>query len=237
MKFSALIYELRRNILRDVSDAISADEADLLWSDPSLAVYVNEGYFRFCHLTEYLHDVTTPAVCQITLQEGVRDYQLHKSVIRVQSVETENLVLPVQAVDNYLGDRPDIVTYQPQRKYDVPGLFAVIPDYDVGALKTIGTPTAEYDGKILTLRVTRYPLEKLTLDNPSAEPELPEQFQLDMLEWAAFRALRNHDTDAENMNKASAHKTRFEQAVQEIKDELRARKFARIDFSPSWRWT
>jgi hypothetical protein len=47
-----------------------------------------------------------------------------------------------------------------------------------------------------------------------AEPEIPRQWHLDLCEWAAWRALRNHDNDLENLQKASAHKKAFEDVVE-----------------------
>lgn len=236
MDLNELLSELRRNILRDVSDAISADEADLLWTDASLVNYINDAYFRFCHLTEYIQDASTPEVCEIPLVEGTTTYSLNPAVIRVLSVELGNLVLPVVSTDVYHGSRADIASYEKVRKEQFPGVHAVVPDYDIGKLVVVGTPTAEDAGGVLRLRVTRYPLERMDLKVSDETPELPERFHLDLLEWAAYRALRNHDSDGEAMQKASAHSTRFERAVEEVKQEFKARKFTRIEYATSWRW-
>lgn len=236
MDLNGLLSELRRNILRDVSDAMSADEADLLWTDPSLTNYINDGYFRFCHLTQYLQDASTPEVTEVILTEGVTEYALHPAVITVMSATLGDLLLPVVSTDVYHGHRPDIASFEKVRRETYPGVHAVVPDYEVGKLIIVGKPTAEDAGKTLKLRVTRYPLVELSLDNGEAVPEIPSRFHLDMIEWAAFRALRNHDADGENMAKASAHSTRFERAVDEVKQELKMRKFARIEYDTSWRW-
>jgi len=232
-----LLKELRSNILRDVSDAISPDEADFLWSDPSLVSYINDGYFRFAHLTEYLQDATTEAVTRVPLIADTREYPLHKAVIRVLSAELNDTVIPVVSADTYLGNNADVTSYgalKPQNNRS--GVVAVVPDYEVGMLKLVGVPDTKNIGVPLRLRVSRYPVAKANLDTPNVELEFPERFHLDIIEWAAFRALRNHDADAENMRKASAHKTRFMEAVEEVKTEYRARKFSRIEFTPSWRW-
>lgn len=237
MNLNQLLAELRRNILRDVSDAVSVDEADLLWSDDALVAYINEGYFRFAQMTEYLQDATTEAVTRIPLVDGQRDYALHPSIIRVLSVELRNTVIPVVSTDTYFGNNADITSYEVMApRNDRSGIVAAVPDYEVGTLKLVGVPDAKNVGEPLRLRVSRYPLAKATLDAPNEELEFPERFHLDIIEWAAFRALRNHDADAENMAKASAHKTRFMQAVEEVQTEYRARKFSRMTFSPSWRW-
>ena len=236
MKPNELLGELRRNILRDVSGAVSADEEDFLWSDPSLMLYINEGYFRFCQLTQYLHDATTPAVCVYPVVLGQTDYPMHPSVLGVMSAAYDGRLLPVISHDYSTGDLSDFSGLASPREFSGAGVFAVVPDYETGSLRVIGTPTTEDEGKPITLRVTRYPLAKLSLDTPDIEPELPERFHLDILEWAAFRALRNHDHDGENMAKASAHSTRFERAVEEVKQEVKTRRFTRMGYTGSWRW-
>ena len=71
----------------------------------------------------------------------------------------------------------------------------------------------------------------------SAELDLPALFHLDVLEWAAYRALRNHDADAENMGKAEQHRQRFDQAVTEGRDYARSLLNREIRFSPKTRWS
>lgn len=236
MNTGELLTELRHNILRDVSGAISVDEQDLLWTDPSLLNYLNDGYFRFCRLTEYLQDATTASVVEVLIEEGVVDYPLHQSIIRVQSARLDNLTVPITSQDRATGAMEDTAAHSQYLLTPVPGLFAVQPDYQIGSLRTVGVPSAKEAGKVLRLRVTRYPLEPLSLSDPTLSPELPAHMHLDLLEWAAFRALRNHDADGESMGKASAHSTQFQRAVDEAKKEMSAREFSHMTFSPSWRW-
>lgn len=236
MNLNELLHELRTNMLRDVSDAVSADEDDLLWTDPSLVRYLNDGYFRFCRLTEYIQDATTPAVVEIALQTGVVDYPMHPSVLRVMSAQLGNMTIPVSSYDTYAGTQEDTAALTRHIVSDKTGLYGVIPDYGIGSLRTIGVPGDDEDGKTLRLRVRRYPINKLDLNAPEAELELPEHMHLDIAEWAAFRAYRNHDADAEAGAKASAHSTRFQRAVDEAKAELKVREFSRINYAPSWRF-
>lgn len=236
MTLTGLIEELRSNILRDVSDAVSADELDHLWSDQSLTNYINDAYFRFCQRTQYIQDASTQAVCEITLVAGQVDYPLHEAIIQVLSVEYGNVILPLRSANEYMGRPADTVGRSPVRRCDPPYLSGAVPDYEIGTLRVLGTPLAEHDGQTLQLRVTRYPLTRLSLDDAETQLEIPERFHLDMLEWAAFRALRNHDPDGEAMAKASAHSTRFERAIQEVRAERRARTMTRIGFVGSQGW-
>jgi len=237
VKLEELLDELRRNLLRDVSDAVSVDQADLLWTDLSLVRYINEGYFRFCRRTHYLRDASTPEVCEVVLEEGVSEYPLHESVLKVLTASYGNLTLSVTSADEMLNVGDDSVGMQARMaNNEHRSVSAVVPDFDRGTLKVVGTPGARDDGKTIYLRVSRLPLERLALDEPEREPEIPEHLQLDILEWAAFRALRNHDHDGENMRKASAHKTQFNEAVEYLLDEARDRHFVPAKFAASWRW-
>lgn len=236
MTLQEMLEELRDVILRDVSNAISADEQDLLWSDASLLRYINNGYQRFCERAMILEDATSPEATQIALQEGVMSYPLHKSVISVASAVLDGKALRKTSTRVSQGDLPEVVGFSPALVTKYRGVSAYVPDYNAGTFYVLGTPTAEEDGKIVNLRVVRLPLTLLSLDDVEASPEIPEQYHLDILEWAAFRALRNHDNDAENMAKASAHSTRFERAVEEAKRTHEARTFVGFSHSPSWRW-
>lgn len=235
MNTSELLQELRENVLRDVSDAESVGEQDLLWSNSSLLRYLNEAYFRFCRLSKYLQDATTEEVTVVELESGKADYPLNPAILEVLSAEYGNLSLATTTTQVILGDRPD--TASPQAyvtAYRDHPVTAVVPDYQLGTLKVVGTPRDADDGGRINLRVCRLPLEPLKLDGEG--PELPFHMQLDMLEWAVYRCLRNHDYDGENMQKANSHKRRFEEAVEEAIEEYRARSFAGAAFSPSWRW-
>lgn len=74
---------------------------------------------------------------------------------------------------------------------------------------------------MIYLRVARLPLAAFTVDQLDAECEIADDYQLDMLEWAAWRALMNSDIDGHRSD-AKDHKARFEEAVRMVrKDVLR----------------
>jgi len=223
-----MLGELRGPLLRDVSGALSTDEV--------LVRYINDGYQRFCERSMILEDATSPEATQIVLQEGVLSYPLHKSVISVASAVLDGKALRKASTNQSQGHLPEVIGFGPGIVSSYRGVSAYLPDYNVGTFHVVGTPTEADTGKIINLRVVRLPLVPLTLDDVAASPEIPMQYHLDILEWAAFRALRNHDNDAENMAKASAHSTRFERAVEEAKRTHENRTFVGFSFAPSWRW-
>jgi hypothetical protein len=89
------------------------------------------------------------------------------------------------------------------------------------------TPSADEEGLVLNLRVARLPLVTFTADKLREVCELPEEHQLDMLEWAAYRALRNSDIDGHS-DAAGKHEKRFDDAVQEILKDIRRKMHAPI---------
>tara|TARA_Y100001956_G_scaffold74658_1_gene81930 strand:- start:25 stop:726 length:702 start_codon:yes stop_codon:yes gene_type:complete len=231
-----LLEELRECVLRDVSDATSADEADYLWTDKQLLRYLNEGYFKYAERSGILEDAATPAVCQIQLEAGKTEYPLHESITRVTSATYNSMVLKLAtiATEHNLPDESAHLTATQSIGYR--GVTAFAPDYNVGVFHVIGTPTAEDDGKIVRLRVKRLPLVPITEDTLDDPLEMPEQYHLDIVEWAAFRALRNRDYDGENQAKASAHKTQFFASIEEAKQTHRERTFTGMQYGDSWRW-
>lgn len=238
MTLEELLDELRTNVLRDTSTAVTASEADNLWTDATLVRYINEGYFQFARRTQLLRDDATPAVTQLTLVQDVGRYKLDRRVLSVQSVHLSDGTPLIKSTHPTLFFEPanvarattGVPNWQPGR----PSLYTV--DTAMRILRIRGTPSAAMVGEVLQMRVTRLPLEPLCIDDLQGEPEIPGDYQLDMLEWAAFRALRNHDTDGENLRKASAHKTRFMQAVEEVLTDNRRQMFTPIQFQPNAHW-
>ena len=93
------------------------------------------------------------------------------------------------------------------------------------------------DGRqIIQMRVARMPKAVLTVDDLEAELEVDEDYHLVILEWAAYRALRNHDTDVENIGKATSHKNRFNEVVAEAEEDSRRAMFAPVEFIFNSRW-
>lgn len=69
------------------------------------------------------------------------------------------------------------------------------------------------------------PLTRLSLDRLDECPEVPEEYHLPMLDWAAYLALSNHDADAESLNRASLRQQSFERTIaQSILDTRRRRR-------------
>lgn len=245
MTLGDLLDELRTNVLRDVSTAVTqGDSGDELWTDRSLVRYINEGYFKFARRTLALRDDVTPRITRIPLVQGQTRYPLDARVVAVLSVVSSDGSPLTKSTHPAMWYEPANtarsgrgVVRGTHAGWCAPGrpmLYAV--DAAAKILTVQGVPDEDSAQHTLHLRVARVPLEPLCHTDLCAELEFDEDYLYDILEWAAFRALRNHDTDAENMAKASAHKTRFNQAVEETQVDIRRQMFQPIQFEPNTDW-
>lgn len=232
MNLAEQLAELRNNILRDRSDLIAGD-ADSLWTDATLLSYIKDAEWRFARRTLILRDATTSATCRVVLANGVKTYALHESVIGVLSAryDTDDFDLKRSGhaiVASYTP--PEFLELNPAASYSLPpgrpqAFFTdetlVYSGLNRVTMTLFPVPSATEGGKVVMLRVIRRPLTCYTSDNLERESEIPEDYQLDVLEWAAYRALRGFDSDAGSPTKADAHKAEFEEAILRAQNEMK----------------
>jgi len=231
MNLEALLGELRENVLRDDAELASGPN-DFLWSDETLVRYINEAQRKFARKTLLLRDASTPEVAQVTLRAGVSSYVLHDRVLAVVSAKYDT-----DSVDLGRVGRAAVTTlwyYEPpffdpsQATALTPGrprAFSTDETLDVDSQQAITlvvypTPTATEEGKIIYLRTCRMPMSNFDINDLKAECELNEDYHLDMLEYAAFLALRNSDIDGHSAQSAE-HEKRFTDAVEEALKDVR----------------
>lgn len=238
MSLQELLDELRGNILRDVSDAVGPAN-DKLWTDDTLVRYIDDGYRRFARRSLLIRDSTTPEVTELALEVGVDRYALHKDVLAVLTARINGTDYDLHKTthDSIAGavansDRALASGVAPGPSE--PRWFNM--DEESKVLRVFPNVGADFDGAVVKMRVARMPRDRLTVDKLDAELEIDEDYHLDILEWAAYRALRNHDVDVENMGKATSHKNRFEEAVNEAIKDSRRSMFAPVEFVFNSRW-
>lgn len=231
MKLEELLDELRVNILRD--DAVlAAGPSDQLWTDDALVRYINDAQSMWARKTLALRDASTADVVEVPLSAGVAAYDLHKSILSVVSARFDDNEVDLPRfgrsnVDLLLGIDPPF--------FDAAQIAAISPGPPLGystderlniddesavVLTVMPAPSADEDGLTLFLRVARLPLEDFDIEDTEAECELPSIYQLDMLEWAAYRALMNSDIDGHS-DAAKEHKKRFEDSTKEVLKDIR----------------
>lgn len=244
MTLGELLTLLRGSILNDRSDRVGGS-SDYLWTDETLVTYINEAQRKLCVQGLVLRDGTTDEVTKITLVPGQATYTLNPAVIAVISAKREDQTVDLTRVGHAV-----LTAYrQPSDNWIDPAGFTQLPpgmplafstdeglsDTDSDSLEQVvlrvyPTPSAEMAGKVLRLRVIRKPLTKLDNRYRSASPEVPEDHHIEMLDYAAYLALRIVDDDAGAARRAAEFLAMFNANV------LEARRLAmRKLFAPtSW---
>lgn len=245
MKTRELIHEARENILRDISTAVDRSrDADARWSDATLVRYLQDAEAKFAIQTLCLRDSTSPAT-RICLRAGQVLYPMHRSVRVVYAAQCGRTHLALTTYNRLLERRPPVGAGAPVID---PGAVGAPTHYytdaDSGHLGVYPTPGEGEDGAEVVLRVARLPLRPISLDRLDAESEIPEEYHLDLVDWACWRALRNQDADLEVdgegiqllMARATSHRNRFEAAVKECVRmmKLRGAQHVRMAVNTNW---
>lgn len=232
MNLEALLAELRENVLRDDAKLASGPN-DQLWTDEALVRYINDAQQRFARKTLSLRDASTPEVVEVTLATGVSTYVLHESILAVVTARYDTdtvdlhrvgrsaVMLAVPLEDPPWFDPNSVAVLTPGR----PLAFSTDETMDVDVRQAVTltvypAPTVDENGKTVYLRTARLPLEAFDIDKLNVECELPEMYQLDMLEWAAYRATRNSDIDGHS-SASERHEARFKAACEEVLKDVR----------------
>jgi len=244
MTLGEQLAELRFNVLRDRSNLI-AGRPDSLWSDETLLRYIGDAERRFARRSLILRDSTTPEVTQVTLKQGVQTYPLHKVALAVISARYVNsvgnaydlqrsghaLITQTTTLESLIWDPAD-----PYSTVLPPGdPLAYFTDETLVynrhaqmALSVYPVPDLPQDGTVLHLRTIRLPMSGYrNIDaDLRRESEINEDYHLDVLEWAAYRAQRTFDGDAGAPTSAEEHKKAFLEAVVQATREAKRKLFA-----------
>lgn len=244
MTLGELLQLLRGSILNDRSDRASGT-SDYLWTDETLVTYINEAQRRFAVQGLVLRDSVTDEVTKVTLVAGQTHYPLHESVIAVLSARNQSQQADLNRVGHAaLGAyrAPSDSWVDPTAVIGLPSGATLAYSTDEGLsdsdsdalsqvlLRVYPEPAAAQTGTILRLRVARKPLEKFRATNLGASPEIPEDHHIEMLDWAAYLALRIVDDDAGAAKRALEFKATFEQHVKEARTLVMRKLFAPMDW-------
>ena len=91
----------------------------------------------------------------------------------------------------------------------------------------------------MRLRVVRKPIDELTVNSLSAELEIPREHHLELLDWAAYLALRIVDDDAGSAKRALEFRASFNEHVKAARTVAMRKMFAPIPWGPGrngWTW-
>lgn len=235
MNLGELRAELRTNILHDYSELAEGSDDDRLWSDETLNRYINEAQRRFARKGLILR-TAADEFGLVRCVAGTSTYTLDPLVLAVisckQGADPADLARAGHNIFNsYIA--PDPLFFNPSSLSALPPgkPLAFSTDEEVVqeqtdaiqqiSLKIYPTPTAPYTDDF-HLRVVRLP-KTLVSDDDGCE--LPEDHQLEMLDWAAYLALRVVDRDAEDATRAAERRAAFEAAVKAARDTVMRKMF------------
>lgn len=243
MNTGDLLSELRENILHDRSDQV-AGVTDRLWSDATLIRYMNEAQRRFARKSLIIRDNSSDAT-KVTLVTGQELYTLDPSVLAVISAKysTDRNDL-ARAGHSALGSytQPDSYFFDPSQLSSLPPgkVLAYSTDETVSAddydsmsvvtLRVYPAPDVTQNGALLRLRIVRLPMTPLSLAALKAYPEIPEDHHLDMLDWAAYLALRIVDGDGGMPERAAEFRASFDANVKGARDVVMRKLFAPVQW-------
>lgn len=242
MTLGELLGLLRGSILNDRTDRI-AGSSDYLWTDETLVTFINEAQRRFAVQGLVLRDGSTDEATKIMLVSGQAVYPLHSSVFAVLSAKTETGVSDLKRVGHSF-----LNAYrQPTETWVDPATLAGLApgaplayatddelglddddSYSLVKLRVYPTPDAAADGMVLRLRVLRRPIEPLDVNDLDGAPEIPSDHHIEMLDYAAYLALRIVDDDAGSPRRAADFLASFNDSVRQARALTMRKLFAPI---------
>ena len=248
MHTDEMLAELRHHMLRDVSDQV-AGASDYLWSDNGLMLYINQGYNRFARQTKCIRDAMTPSICQFTTVADQNFYTLDPHVVSILSIRMTG-----DTADLARAGHADLDTYrQPDTYFFDPGQLSSMPpgkpmawatdegvvqdadgSYRAIQLRLYPIPTSDYAVIVGNMRVARLPLTLLSISQPDAAPEIPEEHHMDILNWAAYLALRGVDLDVAGggaWDRAKEFRAAFDDAVNDMKRDAQSKMFRPLQWA------
>lgn len=212
----------RAELLAELKAVLRETTYDAAWGDTRLIRYLSEGQDKFCKKTGFFVDKTNYT---LTLATNTASYALPARAIQVLNVwDGSRRLGKFEERDRapFLGD-----TWDPgytDTAVGLPGAWQA--DATTGYITLYPTPPAAFNGRVLTLHLWRYSRYALTNDNTTgpgvvAVPEIPEDYQLALVEYAAFKALTQHDMEQQDKIKAADHLAMFNQYVADGKSFFR----------------
>lgn len=177
-------------------------EEAYLWSDEEIVGYLNESANDAAERALLIEDSTTADCCEITLVPGTSTYELHDSVIRVKRASLAGKPMHASSIEAM-----DETGASWETMAGLPHTFIV--NGQNTSIRFVPAPT---EAGTVNLIVYRRPLEPLTVDNDTAEPEFKSIYHRRLLDGLLMHAYRKHDADAKNENLAAEHEGRFARA-------------------------
>lgn len=231
MRLSELLEHLAKDFLDDRTVMVEG-APDKIWGDRVLIRYLNQAEKIFCRQAWVLQDETVAAATVIQLVQDQATYKLHKSILRVLSARLSDTDVPMQRVTwetitPGLGFRPHNgyfdVTTQYVENSGRPHWYST--DRPYRTLRVRSKPDAEAAKLSVMLRVIRMPICDLKVGELTASPEIPEEYHLDLCDYAAGKALSHPNADAESRSRGNELLTEFKAKIKDARRDVRTAEY------------
>lgn len=227
MDLATMLQYTASEFLDDRQELLSGDN-DSLWSDEYLVRQFNEAQRRLCRRSWAIIEYGTSSVGVITLTTGKATYQYHRSILRVFDATPSSQAAMlgrttderIRSVGAPTGDAFDIgeaASLAGASETGVP--LAIASDAATRTIRVYPTPTATQSGLKVYLKIARMPITDLTLDDTTAEPEVDEQWHLEICHYAAGKALTLPNIDGDQKTEGRRLLAEFDETVRLARQE------------------
>ena len=224
MKLEELLEHTAKDFLDDRTDLVDGDP-DELWSNKVVVRYFNEAQRRLCRRAWVLVDTSHPQAGRIVLATGKTLYPLHKSVLKVLAVTPTGQLAPLaHSTDARLAGRlpedPDDFDASLVEPITPGPPLAISTDAGTRLLRVAPAPAVAQNGLVVALKVARMPSCDLTIDKMDAEPEVPEEWHLEVIsKYAAGKCLTHPNVDDSAKTEGRRLLAEVEAAIHEARQE------------------
>ena len=201
MTLLELVTYLRRSLLDDVGgtsvawEDLTEDDAasdQLRWSNEELTRFINEAQNRVCADALAIKDSST---FSIDVLAGTSEYTLDSRILQVKGIYLGSLgkeLIEQEYEDIYTRQNWRTVTGTPTH---------YMLDIDTGKIRLYPTPEAD---DTVNLVVYRLPLQQLDWElNDIQSSELRAEYQIPMLNWAAYLAYQKDEANTFDPQRAT----------------------------------
>lgn len=184
----------KAELLAETRSVVKDKVAPYFWSDLRLLRWLAEGQDKFCANTGFWLDKTSYTIVTVL---GQQDYVFSSRIISVRSIWDGTREL-VDLTGKTLISSEDFADNPTQSPVNYRTNLAT---------RTVTFLEPVSAGVTLTLRAHRKSL--VALSAATGEPEIDDDFQLAMVEYAAAKALSDHDAETQDPVKATDHMKNF----------------------------
>jgi len=195
---------IRSEVLAELRSVLADSVAPYFWSDARLMLFLSLGQTQFCRDTGFFRDSTN---YPLVTEAGQASYASPAEVIEIRDLTY--LQMPLKKL------------HAPATNISPGPPLAFSTSSDTGKLVLSPTPDAVYVLNTQVWRAARVPFNHVTGGQYDGEMEIPEEFHLAPVEWAAGKAFGDHDSERQDPVKAADHQKNYKNIVREGKRAFR----------------